>query len=83
MNQLAIEFESRPRYPNTSQRQLWDLLEALRRWEKLTVLVALQKYQCYALSQRMGELRNLGWPVRSKMIELPSGKRVAEYRLDQ
>jgi len=81
--QLAIEFDAKPRYPNTSQKQLWELLFALRRGEKLTVLVALNRYGVFALSQRCTELRALGWPIKSKMIQVESGKRVAEYSLDQ
>jgi len=68
-----------PTYPSTQQKQLWTLLMALRRSERLTVMVALQNYGCYALSQRMGELRALGWPVQSELIATPTGKRVAEY----
>ena len=83
MIQTAINFQPvKPRYPSAEQRQLWTLLEALRRSERLTVMVALQKYQCYALSQRMGDLRKLGWPIESQMIEVQSGKHVAEYWMD-
>ncbi len=55
------------------------LLQALKAGEHLTVLSALQKYQVYALSQRMGELRRAGYPIGSAMITVPSGKRVAQY----
>ncbi len=83
MNQLSIDYvgaaRTEPRYPLSSQKQLWTLLEALRRGERLTVLVALQQYQCYALSQRIGELKVLGWPIRSEMVSVASGKKVAEY----
>ena len=75
------EPDCEPRYPLSSQRQLWILLEALRRGERLTVAVALEKYDVYALSQRCGELRRLGWLIRSKMIEVVSGKHVAQYWL--
>ena len=71
----------RPRYPLSSQRQLWTLLEALRRGERLTVAVALERYDVYALSQRMGQLRRFGWPVQSEFTELPSGKNVKQYWL--
>jgi hypothetical protein len=71
----------KPSYPNVAQKQLWTLLEALRRGEKLTVMVSLQKYACYALSQRMGELRGLGWKVQSQRITLKNGKCVSEYWL--
>ena len=63
--------------------QLWDLLMAMAiRHEKLTVLTALDKYRCYALSQRCGELeREFGWPVKREWLDLPSGKRVRVYSL--
>lgn len=55
------------------------LLQALKRGEQLTVAEALTRYQVYALSQRMGELKRAGYPIGSSMIRVPSGKRVACY----
>lgn len=57
------------------------LLRALQRGERLTPISALQGYQCFSLSQRMGELKRAGWPIISEMVKMPSGKRVAEYSL--
>ncbi len=68
-------------WPMDSQRQLWTILEALLRSEKLTVLTALEKYQTYALSQRIGQIKALGWHVQRRMIKVGSGKAVAEYSL--
>lgn len=45
----------------------------------LTVLEALQKFGIYALSQRVTNLRQEGYPVESVMVELPNGKRIARY----
>ena len=56
------------------------LADALDRGEALTVLTALQKYGIYALSQRIGELKAIGYPVESRTIKTPTGKRVSEYR---
>ena len=70
-----------PRYPLSTQRQLWTLLEALRRGERLTVAFVLKRYDVYALSQRMGQLRSLGWPIQSEFTELASGKNVKQYWL--
>lgn len=57
--------------------------EILREWfdagNSLTVLEALQRFGCYALSQRVGELNREGYGVDSQMIQLESGKRVARY----
>lgn len=59
-----------------------DILEYLKQGKRLTVLKAIKKFGCYALSQRIGELKGAGHPIRSKMIEVESGKRVAEYSLN-
>ena len=70
-----------PVYPRASQQQLWTLLESFRRGDRHTVLSAIEQLGIYALSQRTGELKALGWPIKSKMIKTPSGKHVAEYSL--
>ncbi len=60
--------------------QLQILAEALDRGERLTVAVALERYDVYALSQRMGELsRKWNYPVESRTVETPTGKHVSEY----
>ena len=60
-----------------SQRD--ELLKALQRGESLTTLDALTRYGVMACSQRMTELQRAGYPVKSEMIDLPTGKRVARY----
>ena len=60
-----------------SQRET--LLQALMMGEQLTTLDALQRYGVMACSQRMTELQRAGYPVKSEMIDLPTGKRVARY----
>lgn len=47
----------------------------------LTVGEALTKFGCYALSQRIGDLKRDGVPIESKMITLPNGKRIAQYKI--
>ena len=74
--QLDIDFTVRVPAPDT---QCGALLRAFQRGEKLTVAEALSRYGVYALSQRCGELKRAGWPVRSRMVEVASGARVAEY----
>ena len=55
------------------------LLCALKRGECLTTLDALQKYNIMAVSQRFTELQRKGYPIKSELIKLPSGKRVSRY----
>lgn len=57
------------------------LLMALKSGERLTPLLALEKFNCLSLSQRLGELKRMGWPIQSRLVTVPSGKKVAEYSL--
>lgn len=87
MIQLAMQLPERkamqPRYPNTSQDQLWDLLNALRRGEKLTMIESIDRYGISALSQRCGDLRRLGWPIKSKLIPNANGGKHSQYWIEQ
>ena len=56
------------------------ILNDLKRSKKITALVALHKYQCLRLAARVRDLRDLGYPVRSRIVTR-GGKRVAEYSL--
>jgi len=58
------------------------LLRALQAGERLTPISALERFQCFSLSQRMGELRRMGWPITATMVRVPSGKKVAEYSME-
>lgn len=49
--------------------QHWTLLMAFKRGETLTVGDALIKYRIYALSQRVGELKDMGWPIESERVD--------------
>ena len=61
--------------------QAQTLLAALKRGEKLTVLIALRKYDTFALSQRIGDLIRSGHRIKSQMVRLKNGKRIAQYSL--
>ena len=80
MIQTAIDFDAVPRcsVPDSDTLQ-GKLLRALQSGERLTPISALERFQCFSLSQRMGELRRMGWPITATMIRVPSGKKVAEY----
>lgn len=57
------------------------ILEHLQAGNSLTVKEALDKFQCYALSQRIGELKKQGHAIVSKMVKTDGGARVARYSL--
>jgi hypothetical protein len=54
----------------------------MKNGKRLTVAVALAEHGCYALSQRCGELRRMGWPIMDRFITTNGGARVKEYWLE-
>jgi hypothetical protein len=62
--------------------QHYELLTAMQAGSRLTVKVALERHGVYALSQRCGELRRMGWPILSRTIETAGGARVSEYWME-
>lgn len=62
--------------------QCHTLLLAMQRGERLTVAEALSAYGCFALSQRCGELRRMGWPVLSEWFKTPGGANVKRYFME-
>lgn len=77
MNQLAIDF-SRCVVPEPTTQQ-GQILRALQRGERLTPLDSLSKYGVLALSQRVGELIRMGWPIVRTTTKTPTGKTVGLY----
>jgi hypothetical protein len=69
------------RLPNRGT-QHYELLMAMQAGHRLTVAKALTEYGVYALSQRVGDLRKLGWPIMSRTVETHGGARVSEYWLE-
>ena len=59
--------------------QCYELLRAFQRGERLTVKTALDQYGVYALSQRVGDLKRLGWPVESASRKTEGGATVSVY----
>jgi hypothetical protein len=63
----------------TSQRL--QILRTLAMGETLTTWSAIRMFGCTTLSQRCTELRKQGWDIKSRMIKVVGGKRVALYSL--
>jgi len=58
------------------------ILRDLEAGESLTVAEALSRHKCYALSQRIGEIRRKGYPIKREMVTVPSGARVCRYSME-
>lgn len=78
MNQLAMEFTPRNPMPTVGS-QAHTLLLAFRRGERLTTMEAFSRYRITTISQRCGELRRLGWPIKDETVD---GKTYKRYWMD-
>lgn len=67
------------RLPN-KDTQLYELLVAMQEGKRLTIWNAMTEHGVGALHQRMRDLRDLGWPIKRREIEV-RGRRVAEFSL--
>lgn len=74
MDQATLNFDSR-----ASQKEA--ILGYLRAGNRITPLVALEKFKCMRLGARCWELKRDGFQIEREMVRVPSGKKVAEYRL--
>lgn len=70
--------------PNESQSQTQSkmILAALRNGDRLTHLIAEQRFRCLRLGARIYDLKQQGHEIKRRMITVPSGKRLAEYYID-
>jgi hypothetical protein len=62
-----------------TESQCKEILRYLAQGKTLTVVEAIEKFGCYALSQRCGDLRKDGWPIKCRMVKVASGKRIGQY----
>jgi hypothetical protein len=58
------------------------ILQALQNGERLTPLIALERFQSMSLSQTITKLKRTHPNIQSRMIATLNGKHVAEYYID-
>jgi hypothetical protein len=65
-----------------SKSQTQKILNALLAGQKLTALIALKKFNCMRIASRISEIKALGrYNIKTEMVKLKSGKRVAQYSI--
>ena len=64
-----------------SESQNLMILKALLNGERLTQLESYSRFNCLRLGARIYDLKQQGHKIERRMIVVPSGKCVAEYRL--
>lgn len=57
------------------------IIRYLKRGKTLTHFSAARLFNCLRLAARCYELRGMGYPIESHIIELSNGKKIAKYRL--
>jgi hypothetical protein len=65
----------------TTENQKTQIINHLMTRGPLTVLEAIQYIGCYALSQRCGELRREGFPIKDQWITTNQKKKIKQYYL--
>lgn len=58
------------------------IAEYLSQGNKITALQAQNWYGCMRLARVVGDLKALGMDIKSKLITVKSGKRVAQYWIE-
>lgn len=66
----------------TGSSQSAQILQHLLGGKTITELEGLKLYGCMSVAQRIYDLRRRGHNIQSTVLELPNGKRIAEYRLE-
>jgi len=68
-------------YNSQTKSQESAILEHLKSGRRITPIDALSLYKCLRLGARIYGLKKQGFQIESEMVKVPSGKRVASYRL--
>lgn len=58
------------------------IVSYLKTGASITALEALERFGCMNLKGRIWDIKRLGYIIDRKMVRVPSGKYVAEYRLE-
>ena len=67
----------------TRASQASAIRSALLAGRALTPIDALNEFGCFRLGGRIYDLKREGLAIETEMVEVASGKRVAQYRLKQ
>ena len=78
-NNVAEADQAEEMHSKPSQRG--SILIYLQAGNAITDIEALRLFQCRRLAARILELKRMGHDIKSRMVEVMSGKRVAEYWL--
>jgi hypothetical protein len=81
--QAALDFSARPVEVPSADSQCGKILRHIQEFGSITTFEAYAAYGITTCGQRCTDLRKLGWPVYSTMVEVKPGTRAARYRLGE
>ena len=61
--------------------QTQQIHDYMKSGKTITAIEALHLFKCFRLASRISDLKRSGVTINSEMIEVSSGKRVAQYSL--
>lgn len=67
--------------PLRRQTQIELILAHLKSGRSITPLDALKLYGCFRLGARCHELKKMGYDIKTELVEVSGGARVARYTL--
>lgn len=68
-------------FNSETKSQEENILRHLQSGRSINPLQALELYRCFRLGARIFGLKQQGHKIESQMVKVPSGKRVASYRM--
>jgi len=63
--------------------QIENILNILKRGQRLTALEALNGFGCMNLKGRIWDIKQMGYSIEKEWIETSSGKRIAQYYIEE
>lgn len=67
----------------STETQNAQILDYLTRGRSITAMEALRLCDCFRLAARIHDLKQAGHVINGMMVDLPNGKRVKRYWLEQ
>jgi hypothetical protein len=65
----------------STETQTLNIQRHLAKGHALTPLDALKRFGTMRLGARIYDLKQQGWPITTKLVDVGNGRRVAEYSL--
>ena len=76
---ITILIEATEMEKTSTESQEKQISRDLERGRKITPMSALTEYNCMRLGARIYDLKRKGMQIKTNIVELANGKRIAQY----